>query len=298
MNYLVYQAYGHHDILNEALYSILSFIRLKQAGHHRDVEIIVYTDSPALFTDTLGPRTDIHLEPINDAIIRQWRGDIDFVHRVKINVLIDCFSKYNGNLLYADTDTVFSQEISELFEAMAQGKVLMHALEARIEDRNSIMVRKLAAGLKKSMFTAADGTTFTIPLTTPMWNAGVLGIPLQYKGLLQEVLSITDQSYRINPMHISEQFAFSYVLGKSATVISAEPYIYHYWNFKEFRQVLAAFFEHNKGQDIDTLIARIGLIDTQTLHQPKLQYEALPMLRRSLKRKSGKPWQLPAYRLE
>jgi hypothetical protein len=78
-HFLIYQAYGKEEIKQECLFSLLS---------------LRYHASEAF------------LEKLQD-----WRGSIDFVHRVKIKILQDAAQKYEGKFIYLDTDTYFLPKI-------------------------------------------------------------------------------------------------------------------------------------------------------------------------------------------
>ena len=81
-NYLIYQAYGNPDILNEALFSIISYLRQPISA-----TVIVYTDNPAHFRAVLGEMAGVAYIFIYSKKWREWRGEINFVHQVKIKVL-------------------------------------------------------------------------------------------------------------------------------------------------------------------------------------------------------------------
>lgn len=102
-----------------------------------------------------------------------------------------------------------------------------------------------------------------------MWNAGVLGISPQDGPLLQRVLSLTDALYPRYPKHIIEQFAFSVVLQEAQNLHSAAPWVLHYWNFKEWRLWLSAFFSAFKGADWRTLEQKSFLIQLHVELQEK-----------------------------
>jgi hypothetical protein len=105
-----------------------------------------------------------------------------------------------------------------------------------------------------------------------MWNAGVLGFNTRYRYLLDEVLAFTDSEYPAFPKHIIEQFAFSVFFQQTDMVKCAAPYILHYWNLKEARQVLASFFSHFKAKSWDDLVALSGLIQIPVLMQDKINF--------------------------
>ncbi|MDO7884748.1 hypothetical protein [Hymenobacter cheonanensis] len=287
-NYLLYQAYGSPDILNEALLSILSYLR-QPAG----ATVLVYTDNPAHFRAVLGDAPGVAYVFIEPAQWRAWRGEIDFVHRVKIKVLQHAAAHYAGQLLYVDTDTIFTQSPAAIFAALAQGERFMHVGEGRLGDGNPLN-RKINRALQQ----ASGGPALvggTIGPETHMYNAGVLGLCSPTDApLLVEVLALTEQLYRLYPKHVMEQLAFSVVWARSGPVRAAAPWVYHYWNLKEIRPVLGRLFSPAPGRTLADWQARAAGLDVPALAEGKARFRALPGWQRAVRRWLGRGWQLPA----
>lgn len=275
-NFIIYQAYGHEDILREALYSILSLFHASPEWAKDQVMLVIYTDQAAWFKARIDQATyHVQFEEITPVLLQEWRGSIAFVHRVKIKVLQDFFSKYSGNALYVDTDTSFLREVKPLFDAISQGKLYMHTLEGKISTRKDPIFRKLYRFLPKNSFQVA-GQSVQLSVETEMWNAGVLGLNKQYAHLLEEVLTLTDEMHQRYPKHVIEQLAFSYVLRKQGPLTAAEEVIFHYWKFKEFRQILAVFFEYAQDKTFPQLIQLASNIPPSELIKPKLARKKPP----------------------
>jgi hypothetical protein len=285
-HYLIYQAYGSPDILNEALLSILSYLR-QPAG----ATVLVYTDNPAHFQAVLGDARGVTYVFIEPTQWQAWRGEIDFVHRVKIKVLQHAAMHYSGQLLYVDTDTIFTQSVVPVFAALAQGERFMHLSEGRLGDGNPLN-RKINKALQR----ASNGPSLIGPQTR-MYNAGVLGLRSLDAPLLAEVLALTEQLYRLYPKHVMEQLAFSVVWARSGLVREAAPWVYHYWNLKEIRPVLASLFTLRPGSTLANWQARATRLDVPALAEGKAQFRALPGWRRAVKRWLGQAWQLPPHLL-
>ena len=288
-NYLIYQAYGSPDILNEALLSILSYLR-----QPAEATVLVYTDNPAHFQAVLGDAAGVTYVFIEPAQWRAWRGEIDFVHRVKIKVLQHAAAHYAGQLLYVDTDTIFTQSVAPVFAALAQGERFMHVSEGQLGDGNSLN-RKINRVLQRADRPVLAGET--IGPATRMYNAGVLGLRSLDAPLLAEVLALTEQLYRLYPKHVMEQLAFSVVWAQAGPVREAAPWVYHYWNLKEIRPVLAQLFAPRAGATLADWQARAASLDVPSLAEGKAQFRALPGWRRAVQRWLGRAWQLPAHLL-
>lgn len=288
-NYLLYQAYGSPDILNEALFSILSYLRLPAGA-----TVLLYTDNPAHFRAVLGEQPGIVYEYIELAQWRAWRGDIDFVHRVKIMVLQHAAAHYAGSLLYADTDTVFTQSPAQIFDLIGQGQLFMHLSEGRLNDGN-LLNRKINRVLQARDAPALVGGP--ISPATCMYNAGVLGLRSTDAPLLAQVLALTEQLYRLYPKHVMEQLAFSVVWARQGPVHEAAPWVYHYWNLKEIRPVLATLLAPRPGRPLAEWQARAARLEVPALAEAKARFRALPGWQRAVRRWLGRGWQLPAHLL-
>jgi hypothetical protein len=286
-NYLIYQAYGSPDILNEALLSILSYLR-----QPADATVLVYTDNPAHFQAVLDDAAGVTFVFIEPNQWRTWRGEIDFVHRVKIKVLQHAAMHYPGQLLYVDTDTIFTQSPAAIFTALAQGERFTHVSEGRLGDGNPLN-RKINRALQQ----ASPGIALIggpIGPETRMYNAGVLGLRSLDAPLLADVLALTEQLYRLYPKHVMEQLAFSVVWARSGPVREAVPWVYHYWNLKEIRPVLARLFAPLPGTTLADWQARAASLDVPALAEAKARFRALPGWQRAVRRWLGRAWQLPA----
>src|ERR1022692_2665780 len=121
-NYIVFQCYGNEGVFHECTYALLSLSRLYAQGELTNTEIWIYTDNPGWFRSFEGCWLPLHYREIDKATIQQWRGKIDFVHRVKIELLKDFIKDKKGNILYTDTDVVFTHRIDKMLEDIGAGK--------------------------------------------------------------------------------------------------------------------------------------------------------------------------------
>ncbi len=288
-DYLIYQAYGNPAILNEALFSLLSYLR--QAGEST-AQILVYTDHPAHFQSVLSEAPAVRYIRIEPAQWQEWRGEINFVHRVKIKVLQHAAAHYAGNLLYVDTDTVFLKPPTEIFAAIARQERFMHIGEGRLCDGNPLN-RKINRALRQDAGGMALAGAPVAP-DTRMYNAGVLGFRSTDAPLLAEVLTLTERLYRLYPKHVMEQLAFSVVLARAGMVREAAPWVYHYWNLKEIRPVLGTLFTKTPGQTLAAWQARAASLHVPTLAEGKASFRRHPGWRRAVLRWMGRGWQLPS----
>ena len=201
--------------------------------------------------------------------IKSWRGQINFVHRVKIEVLKDFVKNRQGNILYLDTDIVFTGRIDQMLKNIGAGQLYMHVREGVVSERGNNIFAKLDTHLRKnSSLKIHDKPVHELA----MWNAGVLGFNTKYNYLLDEVLAFTDSEYARFPKHVVEQFAFSVYFQQAGVVRATAPYIFHYWKLKEARHLLMSFFEHFKDKNWDDLVRYSALVQMHVLMQEKLNF--------------------------
>ena len=285
-NYIVFLCYGNESILQECTYALLSLSRLYTPEELANVEIWIYTDNPGWFQSFKECRLPLHYRAIEDKIIKQWRGKIDFVHRLKIEALKDLTKEKNGNILYADADIVFTHRIDKMFRDIQAGKLYMHVNEGIVSNKGNRTLKNLNGYLQKNSFFKVNEKPIH---DLAMWNAGVLGFNTKYQHLLDDVLTFTDTEYPKFPKHVVEQFAFSVYFQQAGQVKAAAPNIMHYWNLKEARLVLASFFKQFKNSNWDELTRYSQLIQMHVLMQEKVNFFDSRGIVKSLQKKEWLP---------
>ncbi|MBB6459353.1 hypothetical protein [Flammeovirga kamogawensis] len=291
-NIIIYQAYGMEEILNECIMSIHS---LSKYDNTVDL-IVIYTDSVSYLEQRLPKKYEYDFRKITHEQLVKWKGEYLFIHRVKIKVLLDYLNsstfEQDFNLLYLDTDTIFTENSDVIFEKINNNILLMHDDEGVIvENKKNIVHKKLTKYLKVRFKEKGD-----FPLKQTMYNAGVLGFKKSDKELLDQVLLFSDSIHKNRQTHVSEQFAFSVIFSnqKDRAFELIKPFIYHYWNFKEYRTVLKIFFD--KYQNSEAISNHFEKIDPRPLQEPKLAYEASGFLKKNIKKLFGK-WKMPDYEI-
>ncbi|MBN1604148.1 MAG: hypothetical protein JW915_21230 [Chitinispirillaceae bacterium] len=287
-NILIYQAHTSEKIYEEALFSILSFIH---ADPESLTKVVLYTDDAAYFKRYLSDCTRIMYVPLDKPTITEWAGEFNFVHRIKIKMLQDAVARFSGNMIYLDTDTYIHNSLSEYFEVLQNGKMIMHLREYHFSNHKGKHVKKYRKAFLQLPNVQLD-TNFEF------WNAGAIGFNTRDSDIIEKVLHISDTLFRYCPLHTVEQLAFSYVMSMHGAVIPIEPAVYHYWNFKEFRQVLSNYLQKYKDTGLSELLRNIENINPIRLHLPKLMWERKSSFSRRLKAMfTGKTWNLPEYTL-
>ena len=263
---LVYQAYGIEDILEQTLFSIVSL--MFHTKPESSLQAIIYTDQPEWFQKFFNDSSFVKIIAIDQAQIQKWRGEIDFVHRVKIEVLKDAGQKFEGPIFYCDGDTYFHKDPTPLFEKVDDQTSLMHIKEAELGTQKNPLTKKVYKFVKNNTFTVS-GTTVEMNHQTEMWNAGVIGVSKKNKKFFKDILELTDQMHAKYPKHVMEQLAVSYVLQKQTRLLSAEKEIYHYWDQKpEYQLKIQRFF--GDYTNINTALKAYSQFEFPVPLQPKV----------------------------
>jgi hypothetical protein len=243
---LVYQAYGRDDVIRQTQFSIVSLLSVLKPSS--PIQIWVYTDNRALFADYFqSPR--LRWVEVTPQQIQTWRGAINFVHRVKVEVLQDAASQFEGPLFYVDGDTYFREDPTNLFSGVSDEQSLMHIAEGRLSDGGDPLTRKIAKFVRKNTFDVGSQELVQMPESTVMWNAGAIGISQKNKSLLKKILALTDAMHSLYPKHVMEQLAFSYYLQTHSKIFSGEKEIGHYWDQKEeYQKAIDEFLLQNPNE--------------------------------------------------
>lgn len=295
-NYILFFTHGSDQFLNEALFALLSYY-----AHHKEHEnnIIVYTDNKKFFENKL-PKSITYIK-LDKQTIQKWKGDINFVHRAKIELLKDFSTRFSGNLLYLDCDTYFRTNISSLFEHIQKGTPVMSIKEGALHSSPIKHLKELHRYfVKKEHQLTTERTIYKFKKDVLMYNAGIIGTNVQLNdSLFQEALQITDAIYPENPSHVVEQFAFSYLLQyRTNEIIEAEKLIHHYWYFKEFRGILMDFFKTYENKNFEELLALYTKIDPEYLGAEKLKYKNASFGEKILiKISTFRKWKIRDYQL-
>ena len=180
----------------------------------------------------------ISTEPLTKEILAKYKGELNFVHRVKICTMQDCFTKYKSDIFYLDSDTYFTKTPLPLLEKITAGTSIMNSNDYDLlsaddlyENMDWLLIRR---AIRNYNYTIENKST-KIPLTTRMWNAGVIGISFENAKLLEQILDLCDQIYANKKVFTAEQFSFSYYLQNKMQLVTSEDIIFHYWKyFKPF----------------------------------------------------------------
>ena len=287
MNYLIYLAHGPAAIKHEALYSLLTYFEVAPAP---PATVLVYTDTPDVFRQVLGERTDVLYPTVTAEQWQAWRGAADMVYLLKIGVLQHAAAHYPGNLLFTDTDTLWQRDPTPIFEQIAAGARFMH-LDEGVMRTGHTLSRKVYRRLQGHEFAVGAGRVRIGP-DTRLYNSGIIGFRSQDAALLGDITPLADQLYATYHKHMMEQLATGLRLGLDSPLREAAPYVLHYWNLKAIRPALTRVFEQYASQGLPTLRHHLDKLDIAGQHTAELAYRELPGWRRTLLKLMGRQWQI------
>lgn len=284
MNHLIYMAHGADCYRDEAIYSILSLWRWHDQS---TFTLLVATDEPAHFERILGAHASVVYLPLSAAQLREWRGGINYVHRIKSCVLQWAIqtagARADDGFMFVDSDTTFTAPVTGLFRRITQGEVFLHQSEGTVEGTRHETNSKgrLYRAIRAQPFRVC-GAERHLRTGMTLWNSGVIGLRGDQIGLLQQTIDAIDAIYPLVQINTVEQIALSAVLDiHNIPVFPADEAVLHYHVFKEFRGDLAVFFNRYTGSSLPQWLEHWPEIDPALRIVPKLQFNARPKWQRN-----------------
>jgi hypothetical protein len=269
---LVLQSFGRENEYRRALFTMLSYI----AFTSKFSEILLFTDQPNWFSAKL-PNIKIHFVLLTPEKIKHMRGDIDFLHRMKIALIEEAFDRFpDYNLLYADSDTFFYANPAPIVEQLNYETVSMHLWEYTFD---TLKDKELPAGqtfvafyntIKNQKFIDSKGESYVITDQMSSWNAGVMFFDPRHRRFIDDVYALTHQFYPPSLNHASEQYAFSVILQNATRLIPCDSVVYHYW-YKIKKEIADDFFAQQFNDNFFnlTLDDQLNLTKTWVYNFPK-----------------------------
>ena len=295
MNYITYLAHGDTGYINECQFSLLKFLQVYNLRPPASTAILIYTDKPQVFESFIPFFQKFIIEQVDEEKIKSWMQGTGYVHRAKSKMIEEALQKYSSNLLFFDTDTYITAPIDAIWKNISNGVIYLHESEGTISRKASLQFRKWDRFLESAAINYGT-QRYVYSKQLQIWNSGVLGISPRYAPVMNEVLLLIDALYKQFPKHIAEQVACSYCFEKAAEIRPAKDTVFHYWNLKEFRQLLTLFFERNAEESIPNLVKKAHHIDAAAILRHKTAYRQLSWIQRSIKALTGSGWNIRQYR--
>lgn len=267
---LVTQSFGNEKEYRRAIFCIASFY-----AHIEDKNkpCFIFTDNPAYFQKYLN-QFPIRYFLLTPEKIKNMRGAIDFLHRMKIALIEEAFATTNDHLLYVDSDTFFIKDPSEKMNSLKPGISFMHLPEYSFESMRDWMLpagvpfRAFIQYVSANTFKLNDGSMLKVDTHGFSWNAGVMMLHSDHRKVLPEVYAITEQCYPHIHNHACEQYAFSIALQRHTTVYRCDDVSYHYW-YRVKKKLADAFLQ-------EALKNEEGFSDPESLRKIKDLTSKLP----------------------
>jgi hypothetical protein len=180
----------------------------------------------ALVTDEANRRTDLPIETVvfSPAEFAAWTRDGQYQHEAKVHVFRKALDLFKGKVALIDTDTYFLRDPLALFEQIAPGSSVMHAYEGTLGSD-----RLLSPILNRIEH---DSLNYPISSATRLFNSGVIGLDYADRAVVDDVLQLLSELYRIYPAFNVEQFAFSIVLDRRTSLAESANLIRHYYGYE------------------------------------------------------------------
>jgi len=184
-------------------------------------ELIVATDRPECYV-WFGTRVDIQF--VDASLLRAWRGPQPFSMRQKLMLLRTAWPE-SGAIALVDADVVARADLTPFVEGLRGGGLFMHKREYTLSRTRRPGHRKVWKALQQ---TPLDG--YTPSSEDAMWNSGVVALPADDRGLLDQAIALYEEMGTRGFRHFAaEQLAEGLVFGRTGRLRAAEPWFSHYW---------------------------------------------------------------------
>lgn len=269
---IVYLSHGSTKFHDQTRFSVLTLLDLLLKQNRNDIRILVFTDA---LKET--PAHDlIHSSEIAPKDIALFRGPLDYVHRIRLEVLRRLEATMGAPFIYVDCDTRWIKIPDEQLNLLADGgqplqsnrpAFFMHKNEGAISDSFFPEYVRLLHQKKSGLIDR--GLQSTPPFT--MWNAGTLGVPSKAVGFFDEVLAITDDLLPyVKCRNFLDQLMLSLVATTRFDVQPFDDCLAHYWGYSHELPVLLRQFFSSLPSDlpVEKLATLCGLF---YIDEPKMQ---------------------------
>jgi hypothetical protein len=230
----IYFSSGNTILHNRTILSVLSLASVYTLKPNE--KIIIFTDVPQCYEPFLNG-LPIDYQLLTKEHIKEMMGKNDLIHRVKIAIIEKATQLYpEHNILYADSDTFFYENLLETIQKISSETSIMHKFEYEMSflgtypSNDYDHFRAVYDVLSEQEFILKEQSINIKPESFASWNAGIIGLHHTNFHWFREVYELTDQLYAPTKNHACEQYAFSYFLQKRSTLISFEQYNRHYWH--------------------------------------------------------------------
>jgi hypothetical protein len=266
----VYLAHSQERFRSQAAFSILSLLEYLVKSDFK-YRIVVYTDVPDFFE-----RLEVETILVTTQLLKYWKGEIDFVHRSKICVMLDAAERFSGELMFLDSDNCLFNNPVDFLENWGDDTVIMEKLEYVLNSPADRVGEKYKQFFKSTNKFAG----YNVGMNQNCWNSGIIGLPENAQKKLPDVLKVCDEMHEKFNKHLSEQMAFSIVMSKHFTVKPFNDYTYHWFGHGQAINVIVKrVLENYEKQNLNDLIGKVTAVKEEVRTAP-LNRNKLPWYKR------------------
>jgi hypothetical protein len=277
----VFLCFGDVGFFYECAFALLSIARW-HSGPDYPFAIKIFTDKPGWFGRFADCDLPLEVVMLDPQQIAEWTGKAQYVYRIKPALLEWLSATVVANWLFLDTDVVVTSQLTGLFTAIDGGQVVMHQPEGTPESGTSPVLRRLNRLCHK----LPGWQQYT---SQPTWNSGVVGFNSTHNRTLKAALQLIDEGCTGHPsVRTLEQVALSWSFLQHTPLLPALPYVLHYWNLKEARPLLQAFFDRFEQQGWQQMVHLSANIQMYALFLDRIRFG---YNRTPADLLSGKKWQ-------
>jgi hypothetical protein len=238
---LLYLSHGGQKYHDQTRYSVLTLLARLLEQNRNDFRIVVYTDQPGQL-----PAHDlVQAVRLNPEQFVALRGPLDYVHRIKLGVLLRALGELGAPLIYVDSDTRWLRIPDEPFGALSGSTTppacYLYKVEGSISASFFPQYFHLLREKRRKLM------EWRLPHDPPwtMWNSGAIGIPSRSEGFMDEVLRVNDALLlHVGFRNCVEQLALSLVTASRFEVRPFDGYLEHWWSYgSELPIFLRRFFD-------------------------------------------------------
>ena len=252
----LYLSFNSDIYHRQTTFSILSLLYYIQNDTKNKCSILLYTDNIDFYKVYFSWCSILEIRNFNNFIMTEWlnegsknsvMNDIDIKTTIKLMSIVKTLQEFKGKVVFVDDDTYFISDPEMMINSISADSSIMYLNEGVLCQNELENWEDLKKALEFNTFNY-DSTQINIPLNTPMWNAGVIGISYSNLHLVTKVLTLASQLHKLgeNPRFYHDQIMFSYVLQNESSLLPANDFIYHYcYGFRKenFNKRLNKFFK-------------------------------------------------------
>jgi hypothetical protein len=280
-NYIVYLASGNVHNINECRYSLLKYLAVYNLQPPACIAIIVYTDAPAAF-EAFAPF-------FKQFELKELRPPLP----AKLEFIANIVSNKNGNFLYLDTDSYYTESVESIFKSLEEGSFLFYNQALLSDKRKFADYQKIKEHLSANTV-MVDGEKISYLNNREFYSTEMIGVNSKTLSLVKKMADLYSKLVSQLPAPASEEFACTYYT-TNVTVQTIQDVIASYNRFPEFKRLLQLFFKKNEEENIPNLVKLVHNIDPQTILQDKKQYDSQPFVKKLLSVLAGKAWSVRQY---